>query len=569
MNAFKNCVATDILLGKDENLEPILDREFRQIPFNKKIRVMPKIISILLLLFTNACSQQPVSEKQAVVSDAETYTKPPLQAPPLKPETEVQTQALEMPAEAVIPPTPDAVDSKPIPIASIWPRLFTLYALPKVDNRRIRQEIQWLMKNPDYLDRVQKRAEPFLHYIVEQIETHGLPGEIALLPIVESAFRPYAISQHEAAGIWQFIPETGLRYGLEQNWWYDGRRDVYDSTQAAIRYLKKLEQRFDGDWLLALAAYNSGENKVGRAIKRNRSEQKKTDFWSLELPVETRAYVPRLIALSQFIAEANSYGVMLRYIPDQPVFKPVDIGAQLDLALAAQLADVSIEQLFRLNPGFKRWATHPEGPHRLLLPIDKAGIFESRLIQLSQAERIGQLEHSVKKGENIGKIAERYGTSAAAVIQLNQPQDGGLRVGQILTVPVPIRKLTYYQRPGIPASAIDTSLDQGTEQLEYTVKSGDTLWDIAQNYSVSTQNLARWNNLTPENLLHPGQKLIVASNLENGESKLIDYTVKKGDSLFVIARRLKVKISDLRRWNAEKLGKYLIPGQKLICVCGS
>src|SRR5690554_706113 len=218
---------------------------------------------------------------------------------------------------------------------SLWDRLFDSYSLPPVEHEDIDRELEWFINHPGYVDRVQKRAEPFLYSIVKQFEKHNVPGELALLPVIESAFQPDAVSPAKAAGLWQFIPSTGRIYGLKQSRSYDGRRDVYASTRAAIKYLKKLHSDFNGDWLLAIAAYNCGEGAVARAIQKNEARNKPTDFWSLDLPEETRVYVPRLLAVAKLFAEAEQYGIDLHYIPNEALFKPVKIDTQLDLALAA------------------------------------------------------------------------------------------------------------------------------------------------------------------------------------------------------------------------------------------
>ncbi len=270
--------------------------------------------------------------------------------------------------------------------ANLWDRLFDNYALPDVRNYAVEREVSWFVNHPSYLQRAQQRAEPFLYNIVQQIERQGVPGEIALLPVVESAFQAQAVSPAKAAGIWQFIPATGRHYGLAQNHAYDGRRDVYASTKAAIKYLKKLNRQFYGDWLLAIAAYNCGEGAVERAIRRNAASGLPTDFWSLDLPQETRAYVPRLLAVSRLMADADHYGVDLLHIPNQAQYKPIKISQQLDLALAADAADMSLEQFKALNPGFKNTFVDPEGSVRLFVPASKSKNFKKELARLASVQ---------------------------------------------------------------------------------------------------------------------------------------------------------------------------------------
>lgn len=266
---------------------------------------------------------------------------------------------------------------------NLWDRLFDLYDLPPIEHQEIDKEMSWFVNHPDYISRVQERAEPFLYSIVKQVEKQDIPGEIALLPVIESAFKPHAVSPARAAGIWQFIPSTGKIYGLKKSRSYDGRRDVYASTKAAIKYLKKLHNDFNGDWLLAIAAYNCGEGAVGRAIQKNVARGLPTDFWSLDLPQETRSYVPRLLAVSRVFANAEQHGIVLRDIPNVARFKPVKVNTQLDLALAADAADISLDKLYALNPGFKSQYTDVPGSYHLFIPAEKkTSEFKQKLEEL-------------------------------------------------------------------------------------------------------------------------------------------------------------------------------------------
>ena len=220
----------------------------------------------------------------------------------------------------------------------LWHRIRSGMHMPQVDNARIANQRRHFLKKDDYLKRVGERASPFMYLVVEEIERRGMPAELALLPMVESAYDPSAYSHAHASGLWQFIPETGKRYGLRQDYWYDGRRDIVASTNAALDYLQALHQQFDGDWFCALAAYNAGEGRVGRAIKANLAANKPIDYWSLNLPEETRNYVPRLLALAEIVRNNDSYNVELPYIADAPQLAMVDTRGQIDLALAAMVA---------------------------------------------------------------------------------------------------------------------------------------------------------------------------------------------------------------------------------------
>jgi peptidoglycan lytic transglycosylase D len=461
------------------------------------------------------------------------------------------------------------------PHKTVWDRLLSLYALPEIENERIDRELNWYLQHPDYIARVQQRAEPYMHLILNEIEAKNLPGELALLPVVESAFLPNAYSKSDASGLWQFIPATGRLFGLKQDSWYDGRRDVYASTKAATTFLKQLSETFDGDWLLALASYNYGKGNVGKAIEKNESLSLPTDYWSLSLPEETTNYVPRLLAIAKLFAHADEYNIPLRPIPNKPYVEVVDIKSQLDLDKAAQLANTPLKEFLKLNPGFNRWSTAPEGPHRLLVPVKEVQSFKRNLARLPvedrvaqhryYEERLAQNKHKVRAGETLSLIASRNHTTVKAIRQANHLAGNTIRTGMILKVPSSKKSANF----PIIAKA---SKSQPHHKQTYTVKKGDTLWKIGQDFSVSDKDIASWNKLTLSSALIPGQKLVIkageqqlatASSASPNPFRLIHYTVKSGDSLIRISRKFSVSLSDIRKWNSETMGKVLRPGQKL------
>jgi membrane-bound lytic murein transglycosylase D len=285
------------------------------------------------------------------------------------------------------------------------------FTLDYEDNNRIAAERNWFVRHPDYLERVFTRAQRYLPYIAAEIERRGLPYELALLPIVESAYDPFAYSHGRAAGLWQMIPGTARRFGIKQNWWYDGRRDVVDSTRAALDYLEYLLELNDGDWLNAIASYNSGEGNVLRSVKRNRKAGKPEDFWNLKLPRETSMYVPKLLALVDIVQNPDAYNLTLPAVLDEPQFVVADIGSQLDLALAAELAGIEVDTVYAYNPGYNRWSTDPAGPHRLVLPVEAADTFTAALADVPEGDRVRWKRHKVKNGEAISQIALKYNTT--------------------------------------------------------------------------------------------------------------------------------------------------------------
>lgn len=384
-----------------------------------------------------------------------------------------------------------------------WQYIISLYAIPEVNNARIESEIKRFLAHPEYIAKIQTRAQPYLYNIIKEIEAKGLPGELALLPAIESAFKPRAYSRSRAAGLWQFIPATGRLYGLDQNWWYDGRRDVYSSTAAATSYLKKLGKTFNNDWLLALASYNAGMGTVGRSVKRNIANNKPADYWSLKLPRETQIYVPRLLALAKIFANAEHYGVTLKEQVHKPTFVAVNIGSQLDLAKAAQLSDVSLKELLQLNPGFNRAYTPPQGPHRLLIPIDNAELFKKNLALLPVDQRVQWHRHRIKAGENLSNIARRYHTQVKVIREVNQLKNNNIRAGAYLMIPSPQNSKQH------TAIAQASLVNPDKKYPSYTVKKGDSLWSIARKFGIHSKELARWNQIGLKATLYLGQTLII------------------------------------------------------------
>lgn len=456
----------------------------------------------------------------------------------------------------------------------LWQRMRSGFSLNDQDHRFVQPYINWYAEHQAYLDRVVERARPFLFDIVQEIEARGMPMEIALLPVVESAFQPFAYSPGRAAGIWQFIPATGKRYGLKQNWWYDGRRDVRRSTQAALDYLQRLNKRFDGDWLLALASYNTGEGRVARAVKKNRKKGRPTDFWSLDLPDETQGYVPKLLAISAIINDTDKYGITLASIPDEPYLERVNIGSQIDLALAAELAELPIKTMYQLNPAYNRWATAPKGPHKLLLPVENADTFREALAKVDKKDRVRWERHRIREGETLGHIAHKYQTTVAMLQEVNNIRDKWIRAGQSIIIPVATKNLERYLSEDRRRQALQNTKRSGYK-LKHTVKRGDSFWDISRKYKVKVSQLAAWNGMSPKDSLMPGQKLVIWSKSRNLASRKfvslprsvtqqqVHYRVRKGDSLARIAQKFSVTVRKLRHWNSLKKGKYLQPGQKL------
>jgi len=459
----------------------------------------------------------------------------------------------------------------------LWHRLRQGFALDhEVDNDRVRDQLNWYASHPKYIDRVVDRGSRYLHYILNETEKRGLPTEFALLPVVESAFDPFAYSHGRAAGIWQFIPSTGKYFGLTQSWWHDDRRDIIAATDAALRYLERLTERFDGDYTLALAAYNSGGGTVSSAMRRNRKSNRPTDFWSLHLPRETRHYVPKLIALAKIFDKPEDYGVSLPSLKDTPYFEVVETGSQLDLAQAAELAGVDIDEIYLLNPSYNRWATNPEGPHRLLVPVEKAESFRTALSNFPVDQRVSWQNYSVSSGDSLITIARKFNTTPSVIQQVNKLDSDLIRIGQRLLIPSASRGSDAYALSASQRLERKQERKREGNKVRYTVRRGDTFWDIAREHRVSVREVAAWNGMAPGDPLIPGKELVIwsktsqptvlASNSARSKAMVrkVGYRVRKGDSLYAIANRFSVNVNDIASWNDLNKSRYLQPGQSLV-----
>lgn len=472
----------------------------------------------------------------------------------------------------------------------IWDRLLALYALQEVDDPRVERELNWFLDHPDYIARVQERAEPYLYQIINEIEAQQLPGELALLPVVESAFKPDAVSNASAAGLWQFMPGTGKDFGLTQNWWYDGRHDIYTSTQAAAAYLKDLSEAFNGDWLLALASYNYGKTNIQRAIDRNIMRGDPADYWSLQsLPAETMQYVPKLLAVAKLFAHAKEYGIPLKPIKNKPVFEMVDVGSPLYLTQAAAMANTSPTEFLTLNPAFKQNATAPDGPHHLLIPVEEVDAFKQKLElmpmaekeqlaselrnqywEMMEAKRAEELERQARRAEaeRLARIAqeERLAQYKAAQelkrAQAKAAQEermAQLRAAQAEKKAQALLLARQKAAELVLAKKLKKPND-GQPDGHYAVKQMDAAMKLAHNSTVSAKEVAKLNNASQQIDLKVAQKdkvaakgklQLVASNFNRNPFQTIHYVIKKGESLTGIARKFNVSVGDIRKWNAS------------------
>ena len=449
----------------------------------------------------NACALQPQAPETAdapeAVPPAASETPPPRTSPPPVVHTPKAFDGERQEIKARL--AEHARIDRTAPIDDVWQRIRNGFAIPDLDNALVREKTRYYAARPEYMQRIVDRSRLYLYHIVEEIEKRGMPTELALLPMVESAFNPMAYSRAHASGLWQFIPGTGKRFELEQNWWYDARRDIVESTNAALDYLTKLYE-MHGDWQLALASYNWGENAVARAIAKNRAAGKPTDYESLTMPAETRNYLPKLQALKNIVLNPEPLGIDIGPIPNQPYFATVTKLRDIDVQLAARLAEMPVEEFIALNPGFSRPLIRASLTPRIVLPADKVDVFHDNLERLGEKSLVSWKSYYPKPGETFDSIAKKHGMSVAQLKEVNGIAARQKQVPRLLVVPTKdatVRKLPIMYAPPIPVT---------TRRIFHTVQPGETLASIANKHRVSVEDLKRWNGVSKA---VPGRKLAV------------------------------------------------------------
>lgn len=459
----------------------------------------------------------------------------------------------------------------------LWQRIRNGYGMDVLQSPFTAAHESWYAARPDYVKRMIARSQRYLYHVVEEVQKRGMPTEVALLPMVESAFNPTAYSRSKASGIWQFIPSTGKNFGLNQNWWKDNRRDVTAATDAALNYLEKLHVMF-GTWELALAAYNAGEGTVQRAIERNRRKGLPTDYQSLPLPPETRNYVPKLQAVKNIVTNPEQYGLNIPSIPDQPYFTKVQAPAKIDVSLAARLAGVSLDEFTSLNPAYNRpvLANMSGKKLEILLPVGKDEEFETNLANYDKP-LVSWRTYQTRRGERLDSISSKFGISVAQLREINNlPAKNRLNPNQPLLVPAQgsdsENQLTEVEAPPV----VGTEARAG-KSLRYIVGKGDTVQHIAKRHGISAKQLMALNGLKNSRLRN-GQILAVSGaaaekpKAPRAASKIVSakgsghYTVKRGETLASIAKKLKIAASDLQRWNNLNGKHTLVPGRTLVIL---
>jgi len=384
------------------------------------------------------------------------------------------------------------------PPEDLWERIRRGLTWQTIHNAQIGASRDAFLRQPTYLPVVSERATLYLHYIVEEVERRGMPMEIALLPLVESTLNPFAYSSQNAAGMWQVMPATAKHYGVARNWWYDGRLDVRESTGFALDYLERLHNEFDGDWMLALAAYNGGKGRVARAIAKAEKSGKPTNYWALQLPRETTKYVPKLIALTAIIAYPEAFDVTIPDVANAPAFEIVGTGGQIEMLRAAELAGMELKEFRRYNPGQLRWATSPDQPQELLVPVGIGKRFELGVASLGPEDRVSWQHYRIRRGDSLISIARRFDTEVGLLREVNNVRGNLIRAGDTMMIP---------DGSSWAESLALAENSQDRVEKGYRVRSGDSLYGIAGKFNVTIDDIISWNSLNPRSYLQPGQRL--------------------------------------------------------------
>lgn len=455
----------------------------------------------------------------------------------------------------------------------------------------VQNKIDWYMRNQDYLLRVASRAAPYLYYISQQVRKRHLPAELVLLPIVESAYDPFSVSSVGASGIWQLMPGTAMSLGVKQDLLYDGRRDIIASTRAALNYLAYLQSFFEGNWLLAIAAYNTGEGNVLSAIKRNIREGRDTEFWSLPLARETRDYVPSLLALAAIISRPDKYPVYLPPIRNAPYLAQIDVGKKMDVKIAAKLAGITLKHFSQLNPGVTGSSIARGNAFKLVLPIENVEKFTENLARYAITPTINWSHYKVKPGDTLVSLARKFQISPSEIRKMNHLSKLTIKPGMNLLIPdegktenidkedttfkpeVVIAKRKIKNKPKtkyVAQKSLNKNYNLKPGDTIYMVKKSDTLTKIAKRFNIPVKTIRTINQLTNTQLAIGKQIVVPTGQPKSAPSgfKMIKpgdtvYMVRKGDTIEKIARRFKTTASAIRISNLID-NTSLIEGERII-----
>lgn len=403
------------------------------------------------------------------------------------------------------------------------------------------------LKDLDKFDEYLNDSYYFLYFVIQELEKNNLPLELAILPYIESNYDPFSISSSGAVGIWQFMPRTGRLYQLDKSWWSEDRHDPFRSTEAAVKYLKYLYQRFDQNIYHTLAAYNAGPSLLDRRINQNKRRGMDTDFWSLNVPVQTKNYVPKYIALRELILNSDNYGIKLPQIPYEPVVKKISIPGQVEVLTLSEYLDIKPELLYKLNAGYTKWASAPEDESVFYIPSEKYILFENEDNPFKNSNQINWISHIVQSGDSLWSLSSKYDTEVRIIKKINYLNNDLLSINDTLLIPLSKSKSNNF----IPYEM-------------YIVSEGDTLWSIAKEYNIEIRDLSRMNSIDENSYLQLGQQLSIGNknihrNMES-KKRTILYSVKQGDNLFKISELFDVSIRSIEEINNFK-NTTLMPGQ--------
>ena len=387
----------------------------------------------------------------------------------------------------------------------------------------------------------------FIYFVINELEDNNLPIELALLPYIESNYDPFSISSSGAVGMWQFMPRTGRLYKLNKSWWSEDRHDPFRSTEAAVDYLKYLYQRFDEDIYLTIAAYNAGPSLLDRRINQNKRKGDQVDFWTLNVPTQTKNYVPKYIALRELILNSDKYGIKMPAIPFEPVVEKIIIPSQVEILALSEYLEIKPELLYKLNAGYTKWASAPKDESIFYIPIEKYYLFQSENNPFNKINEINWISHIVKRGDNLWDLAMKYDTEVKIIKEINYLNNDLLSIDDTLLIPLGKTKSNNF----IPYEM-------------YIVSEGDSLWSISKKYNLEVRDLAKMNSLNENEFLQLGQQLSIGNknihrNMES-KKRTILYSVKQGDNLYKISELFDVTIKSIEEINNFDEAT-LMPGQ--------
>jgi membrane-bound lytic murein transglycosylase D len=456
--------------------------------FHAAVRLLVLAVPVALA----ACGSAPVARQDLIA--------PPVARP-------APPTAVDVTPQEVLQAEIGNIDVSNRQSVDLWQRMRNGFAIPELANTAAQDKTTWYAARPDYLKRSFERARPFLFHIVEEIEKRGMPTELALLPLVESAYNPRAVSPAQAAGMWQFIPSTGKRYNLQQDWWRDDRRDIVASTKAALDYLQTLYDMFK-DWQLALAAYNWGEGAVSRAIEKARARGEPTDYANLKMPAETAGYVPKLQAIKNIVMRPELFAMTLPEVPNLPFIATITKTRDIDVTVAARLAEMPVEEFIALNPSHNRPVIPGANNPTLVLPVDKLETFKQNLENQQDKPLSSWQGYLLKAGETLDRVASRFGMDLAALKSINGLSRKS-RVGAGHTLLVPRRDA------GADATLLPGTIDrpaveaeEKSVRLSHVVRKGETLMAISRKFNLPVADIKRWNKLQTDTV-QPGQTLAI------------------------------------------------------------